>query len=149
VATQKILAKGTVIKSSTTSGGTYTAISQVVSVQPPNVSPEMIPQPELAQRMTKERPASMEAGKVNVQVYHDPTDATHADLMAAMVGTTPNWLATKRWFKIELLDPDTGSLKATCSFSAWVSNFEPDQLEVGGYVVSNFELTLDDVPVWA
>lgn len=147
--TQIILGKGSSLEMSTTSGGTYTALQQAVSITGPSAELEMIDQAHLASKLKKQRPGLHEAPTLTLTVYHDPTDAGHVDLIAAMQGTTPNWIPTLRWFKLKLKNPDDGSLKATCSFPAWVNNYDGDAIEVGSNVTANFTLTLDDFPTWA
>jgi hypothetical protein len=149
MATQIILGKGTTITMSTTSGGTYTALNQVVSLSCPEIEREMIDQDHLGAKLKKKRPGKMEAPKATMRLWYDPTDTGHIDLKLAADGTSTQWSATLRWFKILLLDPDAGTTKATCSFPAWVGNIGGIEVESGSNVPATVELTLDDFPVWS
>jgi hypothetical protein len=143
MALQIILGKGATLESATTTGGTYTAIKQVVSITGPEISLEMVDQTHLTSTIKKQRPALAEVPTTTLTFYYDPSETTHADLLTATTA------GTIRWFKLKLLDPDTGSVKSTGSFSAYVKNFNVGSIEVGSNVEATVELNLDTMVAWA
>jgi hypothetical protein len=143
MALQIILGKGATLESSASTGGTYTAIKQAVSISGPEISVEMIEQTHLTSTLKKQRPGLPEVPTTTLTIYYDPSEATHSDLLTATTA------GTIRWFKLKLLDPDTGSVKSTGSFSAYVKNFNVDSIEVSSNVEATVELNLDTMVAWA
>jgi hypothetical protein len=145
MATQILLGKGATLSYSATSGGTYTAIAQAVSVSGPEINQTMIDQPYLTATLHRKRPGVPETPTASFQVYYDPTDAGHIALDSACTA------GTLLWFKLALMDPTTGSVKtgATASFSAYVDSIPLDGIELDSNITKEYSLTLDSLPTWA
>ena len=145
MATQILLGKGATLSYSSTSGGTYTAIAQAVSVKGPEITQTMIDQPYLTATIHPKRPGVPEAPTASIQVYYDPTDTGHIALDSACTA------GTLLWFKLALMDPTTGSVKtgATASFPAYVESIPLDGIELDSNITKDYGLVLNAIPTWA
>jgi hypothetical protein len=85
-----IPALGTILEFKATSGGTYAAVANILSVSFPSASVEAVETSNLGTAVKTYRPGQVDPGDVALELQFDPGDTQHAALRAYVAGgTTP------------------------------------------------------------
>lgn len=113
-----IPALGTTLAYSTTSGGTYTPVANVLSVNFPDAAVESVETSNLTTAIQTFRPGRVDPGEVAFELQYDPGDTAHAALRKYVTGeTTP---ALLYWRVIAPVSPAKGE-----SFAGFLTQCSP------------------------
>lgn len=117
-----IQSEGLDIAYSTTSGGIYTAIPDVVSFPPPGEEVAAVDKTVLKSALKKRRPGKIpDFGELELTLLHDPNNTTIADIRTKLRA------GTGLFFKVTY--PDTFTTKAVDAFEGFFRSYKPEEAE--------------------
>ena len=116
-----------------TGSGTYTAISGITNIQPPQESVAEVDTTNYASAKAESRGGLGDPGRATVDIQFDPADANHAYLQVNQ-GVTKNWQITM---------PGTQDL--TIEFAGYITGWSPNLNARGEVVTSQFTIKASGV----
>lgn len=132
---------GVTIAYSTTSGGSYTSITQVKSIGGTAFETEMADTTGLSSAAKEKVPTITDYGDLEFTVVYDPSNASHVALAAAQAANT------LYYWKLTFPSPEgpgataPGSAK-TYAWAGYVSSFSTSNYEINEKVEATFKVSI-------
>ena len=119
--------KGTTISITTSGSTTFVAISQVVTITPPEMAMGEVEVTHLGDTWRQFLPTILDGGEVTFGIEWDPAAVSHVELL--------NCFTTGGTRSFRIGHTDTGT--ALCEFSGFIKAFPAEEITIESVVVRN------------